>query len=165
VLPFVSEHLWQNLVTGVVEDAPDSVFLAGWPEPAGADAAILAEVAEVRRVIDLGRQARAKANIRLRQPVGRALVRGATLAGAHVDEIRDELRVKDVAFDEGPTQRVRLRPNLPLVGRRLGRKVGAVRDAMRAGEYEELADGGIVVAGETLAPEEILRGERIELEG
>jgi isoleucyl-tRNA synthetase len=122
-------------------------------------------VAEVRRVIDLGRQARAKANIRLRQPVARALVRGTALAQGHVDEIRDELRVKDVAFDEGPMPDVRLRPNLPLVGRRLGRKVAAVRDAMRDGDYEELPGGGIVVAGETLAPEEVLRGERIELEG
>jgi isoleucyl-tRNA synthetase len=165
VLPFLAEHLWQNLVAGAADDVPDSVFLAGWPEPAGADHAILADVAEVRRVIDLGRQARAKANIRLRQPVARALVRGTTLAQAHVDEIRDELRVKEVAFDAGPTQRVQLRPNLPLVGRRLGRKVGAVRDAMRDGDYEERPDGGIVVAGETLAPEEVLRGERIELEG
>ena len=73
--------------------------------------------------------------------------------------------MKDVAFDEGPMPDVRLRPNLPLVGRRLGRKVGAVRDAMRDGDYEELPGGGIVVAGETLAPEEVLRGERIELEG
>jgi isoleucyl-tRNA synthetase len=165
VLPFLAEHLWQNLVAGIADDAPDSVFLAGWPAPAPADAAILAEVAEVRRVIELGRQARAKANIRLRQPVARALVRGTTLAQGHADEIRDELRVKAVAFDEGPTQRVKLRPNLPVVGRRLGRKVAAVRDAMRAGDYEELPDGGIVVAGETLAPEEVLRGERIELEG
>jgi len=73
--------------------------------------------------------------------------------------------VKEAAFDEGPMPDVRLRPNLPLVGRRLGRKVGAVRDAMRDGDYEELPGGGIVVAGETLAPEEVLRGERIELEG
>jgi isoleucyl-tRNA synthetase len=36
---------------------------------------------------------------------------------------------------------------------------------MRDGDYEERPDGGIVVAGETLAPEEVLRGERIELEG
>ena len=165
VLPFLAEHLWQNLVAGAAEDVPDSVFLAGWPEPAGADAGILAEVAEVRRVIDLGRQARAKADIRLRQPVARALVRGTALAQAHVDEIRDELRVKDVAFDEGPMPDVRLRPNLPLAraaARPQGRR-RARRDAR--GDYEELPDGGIGVAGETLAPEEVLRGERIELEG
>ena len=35
VLPFLAEHLWQNLVAGVAEDVPDSVFLAGWPEPGG----------------------------------------------------------------------------------------------------------------------------------
>ena len=72
VLPFLAEHLWQNLVAGAAEDVPDSVFLAGWPELGGRRRAVLAEVAEVRRVIDLGRQARAKASIRLRQPVARA---------------------------------------------------------------------------------------------
>ena len=32
VMPFLAEHLWQALVTDVVEGAPISVFLAGWPE-------------------------------------------------------------------------------------------------------------------------------------
>ena len=32
VMPFLAEHLWQALVADVVDDAPASVFLAGWPE-------------------------------------------------------------------------------------------------------------------------------------
>ena len=33
VMPFLAEHLWRNLVAGAFEGAPESVFLAGWPEP------------------------------------------------------------------------------------------------------------------------------------
>ena len=33
VMPFLAEELWQRLVRDVAEGAPDSVFLAGWPEP------------------------------------------------------------------------------------------------------------------------------------
>jgi hypothetical protein len=47
VLPFLSEHLWQTLVTGACPDAPASVHLAGWPvrsERPGDDE-LLAEIA------------------------------------------------------------------------------------------------------------------------
>ena len=54
-MPFLTDHLWRNLV----QDGPASVHLAPWPEPEEPDRALLAEVAEVRRVVELGRQARA----------------------------------------------------------------------------------------------------------
>ncbi len=33
IMPFLAEHLWQALVAGAAPDAPESVFLAGWPAP------------------------------------------------------------------------------------------------------------------------------------
>ena len=38
VMPFLAEHLWQTLVRGADGDPPESVLLAGWPEPGAADA-------------------------------------------------------------------------------------------------------------------------------
>jgi isoleucyl-tRNA synthetase len=32
VMPFLADHLWRTLVSEPCEDAPESVFLAGWPE-------------------------------------------------------------------------------------------------------------------------------------
>src|SRR5207253_9860472 len=55
VAPFLAEHLWQNLVPA---GGPASVFLAGWPQPAPHDESLLAEMAEARRVVELGHQAR-----------------------------------------------------------------------------------------------------------
>src|SRR5206468_10767235 len=92
-------------------------------------------------------------------------VRGARLAGAHADEIAEELRVKEVGFDEGPVARVTLKPNLPLLGPRLGSRLPGIRAALEAGDYEDLGDGRVRVAGEELAADEVLRGERVAIEG
>jgi isoleucyl-tRNA synthetase len=165
VTPFLAEHVWRNLVADRCEGAPASIFLAGWPELGEPDEGLLAEVAEVRRVVELGRQARGDAAIKLRQPLRRAYVRGAELAKGHADEIREELGVKELEFDAGPVARVRLLPNLPLLGPRLGAKLREVRAALEAGEVEELEDGSVRAGGEVLAADEVIRGERIALEG
>src|SRR3954454_2867184 len=85
VLPFLSEYLWQALMTGACPNAPASVHLAGWParsERPG-DEELLAEIAPVRDVVQLGRRARGEANLRLRQPLRRMYVRGASAAAGH----------------------------------------------------------------------------------
>ena len=165
VMPFLADHLWRSVVAAPCHGAPDSVFLAGWPEAAEPDGAVLAEVAEARRVVELGRQARGEAGVKLRQPLRRVFVRGAELARGHAGEIAAELRVKEVAFDEGPVARVEVKPNLRALGPRLGVRLREVRSALEAGDYEELPGGGLRVAGEELAPDDVLRGERLAVEG
>lgn len=156
VMPFLSEHLWRNLVAGACEDAPESVFLAGWPEPGDADEELLREVAEVRRVVELGRQARATSGLKLRQPLRRLVVQGGEAAAGHADEIGDELRVKEVAFGEVEAVELRVKPHLPVLGPKLGKELGEVRAALQAGDFEQLPDGRFRAAGHELAPDEVL---------
>jgi isoleucyl-tRNA synthetase len=157
VMPFVTEHLWANLVAGACEDAPASVHLAGWPEPAGtSDEALLDEVAEVRRVVALGRRARDAASLKLRQPLRRLVVQGAGPAAAHEDEIRDELRVKEVSFGPVEAVEVRVKPNLPVLGPRLGAALREVRAALQEGRFEQLDGGRFRVNGYELGPDEVL---------
>jgi len=155
VMPLLVEHLWQNLVRGSA-GAPDSVFLAGWPEVAERDAALLDEVAEVRRVVELGRKARDAARIKHRQPLRRLVVQGARLAGGHADEIAEELRVKEVEFGDVEAQELVVKPHLPVLGPKLGRELGAVRAALAAGDFEELDDGRFRAAGHELGADEVL---------
>jgi isoleucyl-tRNA synthetase len=56
---------------------------------------------------------------------------------------------------------VRVKPNLPVLGPKLGKELGAVRSALQAGDFEELPDGGIRVAGHDLTRDEVL----VEREG
>ncbi|HEU4942376.1 MAG TPA: DUF5915 domain-containing protein, partial [Gaiellaceae bacterium] len=156
VMPFLAEYLWQTLVARPCEDAPRSVFLAGWPEGREFDRTLLDEVAEARRVVRLGHQARAGSSLKLRQPLRRLVVQGATLNGEHVDEIREELRVKDVEQGEVEAQELVVKPNLPVLGPKLGKELGAVRSALAAGEFEELDGGRFRVGDRELGPDEVL---------
>jgi isoleucyl-tRNA synthetase len=155
IMPFLADHLWRVLVSGPCDDAPESVFLAGWSEAGPQDEALLAEVAEVRRVVELGRQARAGSGLKLRQPLRRLIVHGASLSDEHAAEVREELRVKEIEQGEVEAEELVVKPNLPVLGPRLGKELGAVRSALSAGEYEQI-DGGFRVAGHELGPDDVL---------
>ena len=159
VMPFLAEHLWRLLRT---DDKPASVFLEPWPKAGERDEELLREVAEVRRVVELGRQARGDAGLKLRQPLRRLVVQGAGPAQRHVDEIAEELRVKEVEFGPVEAAELRVKANLPLLGPKLGKELGPVRAALAAGEFEQLEGGGVRVNGHELSAEEVLveRGAR-----
>src|SRR3954449_8030216 len=149
-MPFLADHLWRVLVPG--EDAPDSVHLAGWPDVSPPDATLLDEIAEVRRVVELGRQARAQAGIKLRQPLETLAVNGASVAAKYRDEIANELRVENV-IPGLPVSHVKLKPNLPLLGPKLGPDLARVRRALEEGRFELQSGGSVRVQGFVLEPE------------
>jgi isoleucyl-tRNA synthetase len=138
--PFTAEELWQGLVVSVDPEAPDSVHLVDWPEPdrAAADPELSAAMAEVRRLVGLGRQARTEARIKVRQPLARALISvpdplRAGVAGL-LDLVAAELNVKEVGFAHGEAGLVayRLAPNFRALGPRFGRDAQAVAAALRS---------------------------------
>jgi isoleucyl-tRNA synthetase len=164
IMPFLAEHLWQTLVVEVCPDAPASVFLAGWPTEQSVDDELLSAVAEVRLVVDMGRQARAASRLRLRQPLRRLVVEGAHRVSPYLGEIAEELRVKEALVDRIDATEMRVRPNLPVLGPRLGREVGVVRKALEAGDFRELDDGSFEVAGHRLESGDVLV-QRTEKQG
>src|SRR5436190_2603516 len=152
VMPFLSDHLWRNLAV----DAEPSVFLAGWPEERERDDELLREISQVRRVVELGRQARAQSGLKLRQPLRRLVVEGAQLSKEHLAEVRDELRVKEVVLGPVEATELRVKPNLPVLGPKLGKELGALRTALEAGQFEELEGGRFRVGERELEPDEVL---------
>ena len=160
VMPFLADDLWRNLV----QDGPESVHLAGWPELAAPDRAQHDEIAEVRRVVGLGNQARAATGLKNRQPLRRLVVAGSVSAQGHADEIASELRVKDVEFGEVEASELRVKPNLPKLGPKLGPALRDVRERLQRGEFEELEGGRFAVDGHVLEPDEVLV-ERVGREG
>jgi isoleucyl-tRNA synthetase len=159
VMPFLAEHLWRVLRT---DEQPASVFLERWPERRELDERLLEEVAEVRRVVELGRQARGEAGLKLRQPLRRLVVQGAAAAQGHADEIAEELRVKEVHFGAVDAVEMRVKPNLRVLGPKLGKELGSIRAALQAGDFEQLEGGGVRVNGRDLGADEVLveRGAR-----
>jgi isoleucyl-tRNA synthetase len=151
IMPFITDHLWRNLVPS----GPESVHLAPWPRVEEPDRALLAEIADVRRVVALAHQARATSGLKLRQPLRQLIVEGANGSSRHAEEIADEVRVKNVAFDAVEAE-LRVKPNLPVLGPRLGKELRTVQQALQAGKFEELEGGRFRVAGHELEPNEVL---------
>jgi len=157
IMPFLTDHLWRDLV----RDGPESVHLAPWPEVPEPDRALLDEIADLRRVVTLAHQARATSGLKLRQPLRKLVVEGAPAVEAHAAELASEVRVKEVEF--GPVEaELRVKPNLPALGPRLGKKLRAVREALERGDFEVLDGGRFRAAGHELEPDEVLveRGGR-----
>ena len=101
--PFVSEEIYQNIVCSMDADAPDSVHLASFPV---ADKSLIDEPLNdatqlAMRIASMGRSARSKAGLKVRQPLKtlRVIVRNAVEEQQVEDlaeQLIDELNVKNV---------------------------------------------------------------------
>jgi isoleucyl-tRNA synthetase len=149
--PFVTDYVW-----GVLRrpGAAESVHLASWP---GFDASVIdpelsAQMGLTRRLVDLGRSARAGASVRTRQPLGRALIGAAgfsDLPGELRSQIAAELNVSQLEVLGGALVDYAVKPNFRALGRRFGAQTQAVAGAIGAAPAFDVA--GAVLAGETFA--------------
>ena len=162
-VPFLSETVYQNLVRGVDERAPPSVHMATWPAQNAArlDRELIEETAVVQRVVGLGRAARNASRLKVRQPLSRLLVRVPDEAAAravrrHEDQVLDELNVKSLELIARDAALVtyRIKPNLPLLGKRYGKLIPALR------AFLAKADGAVIAAAVARA-----ETQRFEIDG
>jgi isoleucyl-tRNA synthetase len=166
ILPFVSETLYDNLITTVVPDGalPDSVHLTRWPtaEMAGfRDEGLERAMATVRDAVDLARTLRAQGGLRTRQPLARAWLavpeRGLAIGDDLLRLFAEEVNVHDVEVIADGSELVerKVKPLLPRIGKRLGAAIPAVMAAAREGAVEFHADGSVTLGGVTLAADEV----------
>jgi isoleucyl-tRNA synthetase len=99
--PFITEQVWQDMFASTSDELPASVHLASWPTIGGelVDDGLSEQMAIARRLVELGRAARADAKVRTRQPLRRALV--GTAAYERLDdalraEVADELNLGSI---------------------------------------------------------------------
>lgn len=160
-VPFVSEALWQNLVRSQNPAAPESVHLAAWPQsnPQHQDQGLLRSVHAVLEVVGLARAARAKSGVKTRIPLPLMLVTAPAADERQglqhfAEEMADELNVKElrVLGADEPLLSYRIKPNLPLLGKKYGKQLPAIRQAL------ESLDGKSVA-------QKVKNGQPIELPG
>ncbi len=155
IVPFITDYLWDVLRS---PDAPESVHLAAWPtaDPALLDATLTEQMALVRRLVELGRAARASSGVRTRQPLGRALIGApgsAALPAELTAQIADELnvgRLDQLASIGGDLVEYEVKPNFRELGRRHGKDTPKVAAAIGAANPAHLvtalrADGRATV--------------------
>jgi isoleucyl-tRNA synthetase len=168
-VPFLTETIYQNLARSVASQY-ESVHLESYPVADGTkiDRGLSEATRLAMRLSSLGRAARSKAGLKVRQPLERAVV-GLRSASDRVafeqikDQVRDELNVKDVAEmeDDGEVVGFHVEADLSKVGPRFGaqtREVVAVLQSLDAREvYRRVSAGRQVEAGDfTLEPDEVL---------
>ena len=99
--PFVSEQMYRNLELRYQADAPDSVHLSAYPQPDTSliDRPIMDATRLAIRVSSMGRAARSKAGLKVRQPLAGVVVKTRTDAelqylGQVGPQILEELNIK-----------------------------------------------------------------------
>jgi len=170
VIPFVSEEIYRNIVCSVDSQAPQSVHLHAFPEAdtSRIDDSLSEEIDTVIKIVEMGRAARNKANIRVRQPLSGITVklrheREKAYVEKLQDQIREELNIRQVTVSSDISELVSyvVKPNFTLLGRKLGADMPKVQKGLSRMDAAELASRveageSVTVEGITLLPEEIL---------
>ena len=106
-MPFLAEEIYQNLVRKIDSNAPESVHLASFPtaDVTLIDLDIIADTELAMKVCSMGRAARAKNAIKVRQPLSRVIVKVRSLSESEAlkrmsSQILDELNVKEIDFTD-----------------------------------------------------------------
>ena len=137
MVPFITEHVWQELIRNIEPTEFESVHLADFPisNSAAIDLKLSNSVRLSRRLVELGRSARADSKVKIRQPLARALV--AANGWAEMDlEIRshisDELNVQsfeDISSAGADLVSITVKANFRTIGAKYG---GDVQEIARA---------------------------------
>ena len=174
--PFITERVWQDMFARTDDAAPESVHLAAWPEPRDdlIDTRLSGAVDLARRLVELGRAARADAKVRTRQPLRRALVPTAAwerLGEELRAEVADELNVGGVESlaSAGDLVEHSAKGSFRALGKRFARRTPMVAAAIAAADAEQLAaalseagQASVDVEGELVEvlPDEVILTER-----
>lgn len=146
MVPFITEHVWQELIRPNEKNIVESVHLSTFPvaDSSVIDHALSNSVQLSRRLVELGRAARAESKIKIRQPLSRALV-AASGWSAMDPEIRehiaDELNVLDLAdISSAGTDlvSVSIKANFKSIGARYGADVQPIATAIHQSDAEAL---------------------------
>ncbi len=174
--PFVTERVWQDMFARTDNDAPTSVHLADWPSPQPelVDQQLTVSVDLARRLVELGRAARAEAKTKIRQPLRRALVPSGAwerLGEALRHEVAEELNVGSIESlaSAGDLVEHSAKGNFRALGKRFAQRTPAVARAIAEADAETLARNlreqgraEVLVEGEAVevTPEEVIVSER-----
>lgn len=126
VMPFYAEYLFLRVRE---EGDAESVHLMMWPKGGEVHTQLILDMAEARRVTSLALEARAKASIKVRQPLGRLTIKTpASDIGYLYEIISDEVNVKEISADPALNEEVLLDLTIsPAL-----KAEGEVRELMRA---------------------------------
>ena len=148
ITPFITERVWQDVVLPVTPEARASVHLADYSvvDDTMINPTLSAQMTLVRRLVELGRSARADSGVKTRQPLSRALA-----AAAGVGDLPEELLVEiaaelnvgvvgSVSAAGGSLVDTTAKANFRALGKRFGKAVQDVAVAIATADAAALRD-------------------------
>ncbi|MFH1671128.1 MAG: class I tRNA ligase family protein [Patescibacteria group bacterium] len=158
--PYLADAIYLNLSP----QEHGSVHLTNWPEEKRLtknEEQLLKKTRLMRLIVSLGNSVRAQKNIKVRQPLQKAIVAlPPAMANVLSDEdvliIRQEMNVKELAFADKPEELadVIVRVDARKVGPRLPDRVQEIIQAGKNGDFTVEDDGRILILDEELTPDE-----------
>lgn len=118
VMPFYADELYQKVKSFAGQE---SVHLSTWPEIkklSAGEEKIITDMEAVRKIVTFGLEARAKANIKVRQPLQKLKFKYQNVkwsgleGGKYLELIKDEINVKEVVADDTIPEVVELDINI-----------------------------------------------------
>ena len=153
-VPFMTEEIYQNLVTNLDKTAPESIHLCDYPvaNEEYIDKKLEENMELVLEIVTLGRSCRNISNMKNRQVLAKAYV-GTTkeLAKDYQDIIKEELNVKEIEFteDAGRFVSYNVKPNLKTVGPKYGAILPTISQMLKGGDgtefVHELREKGVLI--------------------
>jgi len=168
--PFLAEEIYQNLVKRIDLEAPESVHLAQFPEVDKSliDLELVEATRLAMRLSSLGRSARSKAKLKVRQPLEHAFIKlrfsnEIKYWSSIKDQIEEELNVKDAKLILDPKDVARfidMKLNMALIGPKFGSETNKVANAFALGNsstiFEKISNGNTFKVEEyELTPEDV----------
>jgi len=151
ITPFITDYVWDAVRD---ESAPESVHLAAWPlaDDSLIDTRLADQMTLARRLVELGRSARASAVIKVRQPLARALIAAPGFSSLPAElsaQVAEELNVRKLEPLDGTRDgdgnaaselvHHSVKPNFRVLGRRFGNRTQPVAAAISAADPAALA--------------------------
>ncbi len=98
-MPFLAEEIYQRITNSRFEHISKSVHLMTWPELKKSDKGVLNQMREIREVVTNALEARARAGVKVRQPLQTLFVseKIAQIDVRLLDIVRDEVNVKEIS--------------------------------------------------------------------
>jgi isoleucyl-tRNA synthetase len=164
-IPFLTDAIYRELRT---EEMPESVHLCSFPsyEAALRDEDLEREVSAAQAAVSLGHALRKEYKLKVRQPLARAhlITSNRELLRALEKQkqlIADELNVKaiDLHADEGNFVIWTAKPNFPVLGKKIGRRMPQAQQAIGALDRKQIQ---VLAAGKSLDLD--IGGEILSLE-
>ena len=146
VIPFITEKIYENLVYTIDSSAPKSIHLNEFPK--FDDELFFDDIVEqidvIKEIVSLGRSARNKVNIKIRQPLSKVQIFVSNIDKKSLEryetQILEELNVKEIEYvpEVECILDYKIKPNFNILGQKFGKDINKVIKAINVVSLNEL---------------------------